>query len=118
MPRAAHLIEVSLGSAAAAADIDAGPFTIDLQFPRCRQAVTEHEAQRLTQKLVSMGITDLAIVYQDTAFGREFLADATAALKATGKALSPASAAVTFDVSGYGARIAADQSARKRSRLS
>lgn len=40
------------------------------------------EAQRLAQKLVSMGITDLAIVYQDTAFGREFLADVNKAMAA------------------------------------
>mgnify|MGYP000920864544 CR=1 FL=1 len=40
------------------------------------------EARRLAQKLLAMGITDLAIVYHDTAFGREFLADVNNALKA------------------------------------
>ena len=61
------------------------------------------EAQRLTQKLVSMDITDLAIVYQDTAFGREFLADATAALKATGKAVAPKG----FKLDAEGTQVAA-----------
>ncbi len=58
------------------------------------------EAQRLTQKLFSMGITDLAIVYQDTVFGREFLADVTAALKSTGQTAAPK--AFKLDAEGKG----------------
>ena len=58
------------------------------------------EAQRLTQKLFSMGITDLAIVYQDTVFGREFLADVTAALKSTGQTTAPK--AFKLDAEGKG----------------
>lgn len=64
------------------------------------RASYSEEAQRLTQKLFSMGITDLAIVYQDTAFGREFLADVTAALKATGQAAAPK--AFKLDAEGKG----------------
>ena len=55
------------------------------------------EAQRLTQKLVAMGISDLAIVYQDTAFGREFLADVKSALQA---AKQPAPKAFKLDAAG------------------
>lgn len=55
------------------------------------------EAQRLTQKLVAMGITDLAIVYQDTAFGREFLADVNNAMKV---AKQPAPKAFKLDAQG------------------
>lgn len=55
------------------------------------------EAQRLTQKLVAMGISDLAIVYQDTAFGREFLADVKTALLA---AKQPAPKAFKLDAAG------------------
>ncbi|AYM98194.1 ABC transporter substrate-binding protein [Acidovorax sp. 1608163] len=58
------------------------------------------EAQRLTQKLFSMGITDLAIVYQDTVFGREFLADVTAALKSIGQTTAPK--AFKLDAEGKG----------------
>ena len=58
------------------------------------------EAQRLTQKLFSMGITDLAIVYQDTVFGREFLTDVTAALKSTGQTAAPK--AFKLDAEGKG----------------
>ena len=42
------------------------------------------ETQRLVQKLVGMGIKDLAIVYLDNGFGKEVLADATRALEAQG----------------------------------
>lgn len=42
------------------------------------------ETQRLVQKLVGMGIKDLAIVYLDNGFGKEVLADAVAALQAQG----------------------------------
>ncbi|MDQ3058845.1 MAG: ABC transporter substrate-binding protein [Pseudomonadota bacterium] len=42
------------------------------------------ETQRLVQKLLSMGIKDLGIVYLDNAFGKEVLADATAALATKG----------------------------------
>src|SRR3989338_4291932 len=55
------------------------------------------EAQRLTQKLVSMGMNDLAIVYQDTAFGREFLADVNKAMAA---AKQPAPKAFKLDAQG------------------
>ena len=50
-----------------------------------------------------MGITDLAIVYQDTAFGREFLADATSALMPTGKAAAPKG----FKLDAEGTQVAA-----------
>jgi branched-chain amino acid transport system substrate-binding protein len=47
------------------------------------------ETQRLVQKLVGMGIKDLAIVYLDNGFGKEVLADAVAALQTEGaKALT------------------------------
>lgn len=55
------------------------------------------EAQRLTKKLVAMGITDLAVVYQDTAFGKEFLADVNLALKAANQ---PAPKAFKLDTKG------------------
>lgn len=55
------------------------------------------EAQRLAQKLVSMGITALAIVYQDTAFGREFLADVN---KAMADARQPAPKAFKLPAQG------------------
>jgi branched-chain amino acid transport system substrate-binding protein len=42
------------------------------------------ETQRLVQKLVTMGIKDLAIVYLDNGFGKEVLGDATRALEAQG----------------------------------
>jgi len=42
------------------------------------------ETQRLVQKLVGMGIKDLAIVYLDNGFGKEVLADAVQALQAQG----------------------------------
>ena len=42
------------------------------------------ETQRLVQKLVGMGIKDLAIVYLDNGFGKEVLADALLALQAQG----------------------------------
>ena len=42
------------------------------------------ETQRLVQKLLGMGIKDLGIVYLDNAFGKELLADATAALASKG----------------------------------
>ncbi len=42
------------------------------------------ETQRLVQKLVGMGIKELAIVYLDNGFGKEVLADAVAALQAQG----------------------------------
>ena len=42
------------------------------------------ETQRLVQKLVGMGIKDLAIVYMDNGFGKEVLADAVAALQTQG----------------------------------
>ena len=42
------------------------------------------ETQRLVQKLVTMGIKDLAIVYLDNGFGKEVLGDATQALQAQG----------------------------------
>lgn len=42
------------------------------------------ETQRLVQKLVTMGIKDLGIVYLDNAFGKEVLGDATRALEAQG----------------------------------
>jgi branched-chain amino acid transport system substrate-binding protein len=42
------------------------------------------ETQRLVQKLVGMGIKDLAIVYLDNGFGKEVLADAVLALQAQG----------------------------------
>jgi branched-chain amino acid transport system substrate-binding protein len=42
------------------------------------------ETQRLVQKLVGMGIKDLAIVYLDNGFGKEVLADAIQALQAQG----------------------------------
>jgi branched-chain amino acid transport system substrate-binding protein len=42
------------------------------------------ETRRLVQKLVGMGIKDLAIVYLDNGFGKEVLADAVAALQAQG----------------------------------
>ena len=64
------------------------------------RASYSEEAQRLTQKLFSMGITDLAIVYQDTVFGREFLADVTAALKSTGQTATPK--AFKLDAEGKG----------------
>lgn len=64
------------------------------------RASYSEEAQRLTQKLFSMGITDLAIVYQDTAFGREFLTDVTAALKSTGQTAAPK--AFKLDAEGKG----------------
>ena len=64
------------------------------------RASYSEEAQRLTQKLFSMGITDLAIVYQDTVFGREFLADVTAALKSTGQTTAPK--AFKLDAEGKG----------------
>lgn len=44
-----------------------------------------------------MGISDLAIVYQDTAFGREFLADVKSALQA---AKQPAPKAFKLDAAG------------------
>lgn len=55
------------------------------------------EARRLTQKLMAMGISDIAIVYQDTAFGREFLADAQSALTA---AKQPAPKIFKLDAAG------------------
>ena len=55
------------------------------------------EAQRLAKKLVAMGITDLAVVYQDTAFGKEFLADVNNALKAVNQ---PAPKAFKLDAKG------------------
>jgi ABC-type branched-subunit amino acid transport system substrate-binding protein len=52
------------------------------------------ETQRLVQKLVTMGIKDLGIVYLDNGFGKEVLADATAALQAQGiKAVAQAALA-------------------------
>ncbi|MGH6638168.1 MAG: ABC transporter substrate-binding protein [Polaromonas sp.] len=42
------------------------------------------ETQRLVQKLVTMGIKDLGIVYLDNPFGKEVLGDATRALQAQG----------------------------------
>ena len=42
------------------------------------------ETQRLVQKLVTMGIKELAIVYLDNGFGKEVLGDATRALEAQG----------------------------------
>jgi len=42
------------------------------------------ETQRLVQRLVSMGIKDLAIVYLDNGFGKEVLADANRELAAQG----------------------------------
>lgn len=42
------------------------------------------ETQRLVQKLLGMSIKDLGIVYLDNSFGRELLADATAALATKG----------------------------------
>jgi branched-chain amino acid transport system substrate-binding protein len=42
------------------------------------------ETTRLVSKLVSMGITNLAIVYLDNGFGKEVLADAQKALAAAG----------------------------------
>lgn len=42
------------------------------------------ETQRLVQKLVSMGIKELGIVYQDNGFGKEILADAIAAMQTQG----------------------------------
>lgn len=52
------------------------------------------ETQRLVEKLVTMGIKDLGIVYLDNGFGKEVLADATAALQAQGiKAVAQAALA-------------------------
>jgi branched-chain amino acid transport system substrate-binding protein len=52
------------------------------------------ETQRLVQKLVGMGIKDLAIVYLDNGFGKEVLADAVQALQAQGaKAVTQAALA-------------------------
>ena len=59
------------------------------------------EAQRLAQKLVSMGITELAVVYQDTAFGREFLADVTNAMAAAKQPVPKA-----FKLDAQGAQVA------------
>ena len=59
------------------------------------------EAQRLAQKLVSMGITELAVVYQDTAFGREFLADVTNAMAAAKQPVPK-----TFKLDAQGAQVA------------
>ena len=42
------------------------------------------ETQRLVQKLVTMGIKDLGLVYLDNGFGKEVLGDATRALEAQG----------------------------------
>lgn len=42
------------------------------------------ETQRLVQKLLGMGIKDLGVVYLDNAFGKELLADASAAMAAKG----------------------------------
>jgi len=44
-----------------------------------------------------MGITELAVVYQDTAFGREFLADVT---KTMATAKQPAPKAFKLDAQG------------------
>lgn len=49
------------------------------------------EVHRLVQRLAGMGLKGIGIVYQDNGFGRELLADATAALKAL--SLEPAVAA-------------------------
>lgn len=64
------------------------------------------EATRLTQKLVGMGITELAVVYQDTAFGQEFLSDVKAALKA---AKQPEPKAFKLDAKGAKAAEVAQQ---------
>ena len=44
------------------------------------------ETQRLMQKLVGMGLKNIAIIYLDNGFGKEVLADATRALSANGMA--------------------------------
>lgn len=54
------------------------------------------ETQRLVQKLLGMGIKDLGVVYLDNAFGKELLADATAAM-ATQGAQPVAQAALAID---------------------
>lgn len=52
------------------------------------------ETQRLVQKLVTMGIKDLGLVYLDNGFGKEVLGDATRALEAQGvKAVAQAALA-------------------------
>ncbi len=52
------------------------------------------ETQRLVQKIVTMGIKDLAIVYLDNGFGKEVLGDASQALEAQGvKAVAQAALA-------------------------
>jgi len=59
------------------------------------------ETQRLVQKLVGMGIKDLAIVYLDNGFGKEVLADAVQALQAQG-AKAVAQAALATDGKNLG----------------
>lgn len=59
-----------------------------------RASYTE-ETQRLVQKILTMGIRDLAIVYLDNAFGKEVLGDAVNALQTQGaKAVVQAALAV------------------------
>jgi branched-chain amino acid transport system substrate-binding protein len=54
------------------------------------------ETQRLVQRIVSMGIKDLAVVYLDNDYGKEVLADVNRALQAQG-AKAAAQAALAVD---------------------
>lgn len=69
------------------------------------------ETRRLVEKLVQMGIKDLAIVYLDNPFGKEVLADAVHALTEQG-VRAPAQAALATDGRNLAEVVAQVQAAR------